>query len=232
MREQRQIAMGGARTDGRVCAVGVLTAAAMCVAALSVAIPIPLDPVGQNGIQAIVLGSSPRNDAAPVVRQDGSSELYRRVAAHAPDARGNHAARRRRGSPEADAYGRAGDDLGLGDRGGASPAKPRGGDAPPLPGRDTRPQDRGRSGPGSGSQAGGQDGALVPPSAGAPPAHDQQGAPEPAPPPDIDDAPDVAPAAAASAPDDELSDDPAPAGLAAPAPETDLDAVGADNQDP
>ena len=232
MREQRQTAMGGTQTAGRVCAFGVLITGALCVAALAVAGQIPSDPAYHDGISGIVLGSSPKSDAPPVVRDDGSAELYRRVAAHASDARGEHAARRRRGSSEADAYGRTGDVLGLSDRSGVGPAKPRGGDAPALPGRDTPPQDRGRSGPGDGSQSGGQDGALVPPSGGAPPARDQQGASEPTPPPDIDEAPDVAPASAAPAPDDEPSDDPAPAGLGAPAPETDLDEAGADNPDP
>lgn len=215
MREQRETAMGGTQVAGRAGAFGVLTAGTLCVAALSVPIPIPSD---QAGIPEVALGSSPSSDTLPVVRQDGSAELNRRVGAHASDAGRERAARRRRGGPQADAHGRRVNDVGPGDRGAAGPAKPRRGVAPALPGR-------GGNGPGGGSPSGGQDGVLVPPSAGAQPVHGGQEAPEPASAPDTDEGPVVAPSSAASTPEDEPSDDPAPTGLGAPAPESDSDAA-------
>lgn len=229
-RELRQTAMGQARQLGRVGALGVVVAGALCAAVLFISGGVLPDPADQGGIPGVVIGSSPGGDALPVVRQDGGAELYRRVAASAPEARGKRAGRRR-GGPRGDARVRGGGHPRLGDGGAAGLVKSRG-DAPAPPGRDGRPERGGPGGPGSGSPSGGQNGALVPPAAGAQPVHDEPEAPEPAPGPDTDEAPDVAPPSVASAPDDEPSDDPAPAGLAAPAPETDLDEAGAESPGP
>jgi hypothetical protein len=225
-RELHQTAMGQARQLGRVGGIGVVVAGALCAAVLFIAGGVLPDPADQGGIPTVVIGDSPGGDALAVVRQGGGAELYRRVAASAPEARGERAGRRR-----GDARVRGGGHPRLGDGGAAGLVKSRG-DGPAPRGRDGRPDGGGPSGPGSGSPSGGQNEAVVPPAAGAQPVHDEPEAPEPAPGPDTDEAPDVAPASAPSAPDDEPSDDPAPAGLAAPAPETDLDEAGAESPGP
>ena len=229
-RELRQTAMGQARQLGRAGGLAVVVAGALCAAVLFISGGVLPDPADQGGIPGIVIGSSPGGDALPVVRQHGGAERYRRVAASAPEARGKRAGMRR-GGPRGDARVRGGSHPRLGDGGAAGLVKSRG-DAPAPPGRDGRPEGGGPSGPESGSPSGAQNGALVPPAAGAQPVHDEPEAPEPAPGPDTDEAPDVAPASVASAPDEEPSEDPAPAGLAVSAPETDLDAAGADDPDP
>jgi hypothetical protein len=174
-RELRQTAMGQARQLGRAGGLGVVVAGALCAAVLFISGGVLPDPADQGGIPGVVIGSSPGGDALPVVRQDGGAELYRRVAASAPEARGKRA-RRRRGGPRGDARVRGGSHPRLGDGGAAGLVKSRS-DAPAPPGR--RPEGGGPSGPGSGSPSGGQNGALVPPAAARSPSMTSRRRPSP-----------------------------------------------------
>jgi hypothetical protein len=65
MRKQRQIAPGGGQNLGRVGALGVLAAGALCAAVVSVASRVPPTPINTERIPGVEIGSATNSDVTP-----------------------------------------------------------------------------------------------------------------------------------------------------------------------
>jgi hypothetical protein len=242
MQKQRHNAPGGAQHLGRVGAVGVVAAGALCAAVLSVASRVPPTPIDTDRIPGIEIGPALEGDATPAVRRDGRAGSSARHAARGSDARGRGDSPGRRAVPAA--YGKSGGAAGQNVAGGprssdgardetVSGTGPGGGDdGGPAPGPR---RDGGGGGEGRSPRSGGgnsDDQGAVPPArpAPTPAAAASDGAAEPADPEPADREPadedeDAAPAPAASASRNdadevEVETEPAPA-AAIPAPTQD-----------
>jgi hypothetical protein len=101
MRKQRHTAPGGGQNLGRVGALGVLAAGALCAAVLSVASRVPPTPIDTETIPGIEIGSAPEGDVTPAVRKDrrsGSRQRDGKRASHAGDRRARNGGSGRNGS--------------------------------------------------------------------------------------------------------------------------------------
>ena len=152
MRKQRHTAPGGARQLGRVGAIGVVAAGAMCAAVLSVASRVPPTPIDQEAIPGIQIGSATDGGVTPALRRRASSP--RRDRARGSDARGSggdSGERSRAAVPVA--YGNAGGE------GQTAVAAPRsGGGLADQPDAGTGPAGGDGAGPGPGARDDDRDG--------------------------------------------------------------------------
>ena len=73
MQKQRHTAAGGGQNLGRVGAIGVLAAGALCAAVLSVASRVPPTPIDTERIPAVEIGSAIEGDVTPAVPRDRRS---------------------------------------------------------------------------------------------------------------------------------------------------------------
>jgi hypothetical protein len=87
MRKQRHNAPGGGQNLGRVGAVGVIAAGALCAAVLSVASRVPPTPIDTEQIPNVEVGISTEGDTTRAVRQPRRSGSSRRDGKPARDAR-------------------------------------------------------------------------------------------------------------------------------------------------
>ena len=110
MRKQRHTAPGGGQNLGRVGALGVLAAGALCAAVLSVASRVPPTPIDTAEIPSVEIGPPIEDAVTPPVRRD------RRSGARRAGKRGS-SARERGGS---DRRARKDDSRGRGVRAGGS----------------------------------------------------------------------------------------------------------------
>jgi hypothetical protein len=187
MQRQRHNAPGGAQHLGRVGALGVVAAGALCAAVLSVASRVPPTPIDTERIPGIEIGPALEGDVTPAVRSDRGSSS--RDGARGSDARGRGDSPRGRAVPAA--YGRSGGAAGQNVAGG-----PRSGDgARDEPVSGTRPGDGDGGGPSPGPRndgggnrrspgtGGGNDNDRAAPRRGPAPAPAPAPAPTPAPAP-------------------------------------------------
>ena len=137
MRKQRHTARGGGQNLGRVGALGVLAAGALCAAVLSVASRVPPTPIDTAEIPSVEIGPPIEDAVTPPVRRD------RRSGARRAGKRGSSA--RERGGSERRA--RKDDSRGRGVRAGGSALPVAYGQSGGDSGRNAiaRPQPGGRS---------------------------------------------------------------------------------------
>jgi hypothetical protein len=186
MQQQRHTAPGGAQNLGRVGALAVVAAGALCAAVLSVASRVPPTPIDTDRIPGIEIGTTLEGDGTPAVRGDGDSDA--RGGGDGPGGRAVPVAYgRSSGGAEQNAAGerRSGDDTPNRPVSGTGPGGGPGDGAGPVPGpRDDDSGGGDRRSPGTGGGNRDDEGAAPP------------GGPAPAP----------APAAAASGGDAEPAD--------------------------
>jgi hypothetical protein len=104
MRKQRHTPPGAAQQFGRVGAIGVVAAGALCAAVLSVASRVPPTPIETERIPAVEIGSATEDEATSAVRKDNRAGSRRREGSRRPGAQD----RRRRGGSAGDTGRRAG----------------------------------------------------------------------------------------------------------------------------
>jgi hypothetical protein len=162
MRKQRHNAPGGGQNLGRVGAIGVLAAGALCAAVLSVASRVPPTPINAERIPAVEMGSANEGDVTPAVREDRQKGQRRHAAKRASHARHRGDGKRdRRARKRGDGVSASGSavPVALSDSGGGA-AKPAVGGPPSGGGSDGPASGTGpRSGaggdrPGAGSNPG------------------------------------------------------------------------------
>src|ERR687895_1599926 len=88
MQRQRHNAPDGAQRVGRVGALGVVAAGALCAAVLSVASRVPPTPIDTDTIPGVEIGPALEGDAKPAVRSDRRGGSSPRDGARGSDARG------------------------------------------------------------------------------------------------------------------------------------------------
>jgi hypothetical protein len=185
MQKQRHTAPGGGQNLGRVGALGVLAAGALCAAVLSVASRVPPTPIDTETIPGIEIGSAPESDVTPAVRKDRRSGGDRHGKARRSGARDRGSSRRRGGNGGSHGGVRAGGsaipvayrDSGDGAAQNSAGGPQTGGGAPDQPGSGTGPRGgSGGDGPGAlgGRGGGGQQPEPGPGGAGRRPGSDRR----------------------------------------------------------
>jgi hypothetical protein len=107
MRKQRHTAPGGGQNLGRVGALGVLAAGALCAAVLSVASRVPPTPIDLDRIPSVEVGGAIEGEATPAVRHARRSDSRRRDGKRGSD--GQDRASRRAGKGDSPGRGSRGE---------------------------------------------------------------------------------------------------------------------------
>jgi hypothetical protein len=237
MQKQRHNAPGGGQNLGRVGALGVLAAGALCAAVLSVASRVPPTPINAERIPAVEIGSATEGDVTPALREDRRSGPRRRDGKRGSDAgdRRDRGRRARNAGTRGDGVRAGGSAVPVAFRDSRGGAGQNAHGGPPSGGGSDRPVSGTGPGPGSGDDGpgapGGRGGDGPQPGAGGGGEVAQpRSAPEPAPAPAqpvggeeaVDDNDTAAPTGTAASEgtgenEVEAETDPAPA-AATPAP--------------
>jgi hypothetical protein len=155
MQKQRDIGTNRARKPGRVGALGVVAAGALCAAVISIAGRMPPDPVDHSEIPGIEIGKDAGGEGTQALRPERRLTRSRRAGAGRPHARGERAPSRKRGGAPALAHRKTRGDPSL--EGVAGPGPQSGEAMPERLGPGTGPTGGSHDSPSPGTRANGDD---------------------------------------------------------------------------